>query len=240
MAKSAGNYDPNESPEAKAARLAKVERFVAECNGPTACELQYAGYKERIESCDSPPTTAHTEDGPLGGFATVGREAAELDLMLTEFQIEVEAAADEETPPEEQTFHAAMALDLKRNLIDRYTPSATPRAEIISDITDISDSQQADETGVDRLAVAMKAKLAAKRAEGRGGWNHEPYTVQPDRGDRVQRFGCTIAELRGMFLDHISKGDMLDVANFAMMIWNREHPEGESARPVDITPKGIS
>lgn len=71
------------------------------------------------------PTTAHTEDGPLGGFATVGREAAELDLMLTEFQIEVEAAADEETPPEEQTFHAAMALDLKRNLIDRYTPSAT-------------------------------------------------------------------------------------------------------------------
>ena len=64
-----------------------------------------------------------------------------------------------------------------------------------------------DDVGVDRLAAAMKAKLAEKRAEGYGGWN------DPDE--------CPPGRLAQLLHDHLSKGDPLDIANFAMMLWNR-------------------
>lgn len=64
-----------------------------------------------------------------------------------------------------------------------------------------------DETAVDRFAVAMKAKLAEKRAEGRGGWD------DPAR--------CTTAHLAELLRGHIDEGDPVDVGNFAMMLWNR-------------------
>lgn len=76
------------------------------------------------------------------------------------------------------------------------------------DITKIDNDEAADNEGVDRLAAAMKAKLKAKRLEGRGGWHND----------------CGIGRLREMLMEHIGKGDILDVANFAMMIWNRENP----------------
>lgn len=94
------------------------------------------------------------------------------------------------------------------------------------DIRDIRHDDVADSVGVARFSNAMNAKLAKKRADGRGGWNHEPYTVQPDRGDRVQRFGCTVPYLRKLLREHVKKGDMIDIANLAMMIWNRENPNG--------------
>lgn len=84
----------------------------------------------------------------------------------------------------------------------------------------------ADELGVERFTKAMLAKLARKRDEGRGGWNHQPYTSQPDRGDVTEYFGCSVADLQHMLAEHIAKGDMVDIANFAMMIWNRENPDG--------------
>ena len=92
------------------------------------------------------------------------------------------------------------------------------------DIRNFTDAAEADSVGVDRFALAMRAKLAKKRGEGRGGWNHEPYTVQKDRGDSVQRGGCTVRSLKQMLRNHLKKGDMVDIANFAMMIWNRENP----------------
>lgn len=94
------------------------------------------------------------------------------------------------------------------------------------DITRIAGGFEADETGVDRFTVAMRRKLTQKREEGRRGWNHPPYAVQADRGDRVEHHGCTIEELRDMLNAHISTGDPVDIANFAMMIWNRQNPNG--------------
>lgn len=67
--------------------------------------------------------------------------------------------------------------------------------------------QHPDETAVDRFALAMKAKLAEKRAEGRGGWD------DPNQ--------CTTAHLAELLRSHIAKGDPVDVGNFAMMLWNR-------------------
>lgn len=94
------------------------------------------------------------------------------------------------------------------------------------DIRDIGHDAEADAVGVDRFRTAMSNKLAKKRDEGRGGWNREPYTVQPDRGDAVWRGGCSIAHLKRLMRAHLKKGDMVDIANFAMMIWNRENPHG--------------
>lgn len=64
-----------------------------------------------------------------------------------------------------------------------------------------------DDMAVDRFAVAMKSKLAASRAKGRGGWD-----------DPRQ---CTLEHLARLLINHISKGDPVDVANFAMMLHQR-------------------
>jgi hypothetical protein len=69
-----------------------------------------------------------------------------------------------------------------------------------------------DEVAIDRFAAAMKAKMAKQRAKGYGGWE--------DKAD------CPASRLQQMLVDHIAKGDPVDVANFTMMLWNRgEHTE---------------
>ena len=70
------------------------------------------------------------------------------------------------------------------------------------------EEHEIDQLGVDRFRLAMLEKLAIKRLEGRGGW-HDPEQ-------------CAVSDLHAMLLDHVEKGDMIDIANFAMMIWNRE------------------
>lgn len=83
------------------------------------------------------------------------------------------------------------------------------------DITKIEDDALADKEGVDRFAAAMHAKMTDKRLQGYSGWHND----------------CTTLHLLKLLNEHLPKGDMLDVANFAMMIWNREHPTAVSARP---------
>jgi hypothetical protein len=73
-----------------------------------------------------------------------------------------------------------------------------------------------DDGAVDAFAVDMKAKLARKRAQGRGGWH------DPER--------CTVGELSEMLAEHVDKGDPLDVAIFAMMI---HHRGGRIAAPAE-------
>ncbi|MDH0520605.1 hypothetical protein [Achromobacter xylosoxidans] len=68
-------------------------------------------------------------------------------------------------------------------------------------------AQHPDDIAVDRFAVAMKAKLAKKRAEGRGGWS-----------DQSQ---CTAAFLSQLLHGHVHKGDPVDVGNLAMMLHQR-------------------
>ena len=77
-----------------------------------------------------------------------------------------------------------------------------------------SDAQQSpavdahpDDLAVDRFATAMKAKLAKKRADGRGGWEG------PD---------CSGVILSRLLREHVEKGDMRDVLNLAAMVYVRE------------------
>lgn len=72
-----------------------------------------------------------------------------------------------------------------------------------------------DDLAVDRFATAMKAKLAKKRGDGRGGWDGP---------------SCDAVFLSKLLREHVEKGDPLDVGNLAMML----HQRGESiAAPAD-------
>jgi hypothetical protein len=73
-------------------------------------------------------------------------------------------------------------------------------------VNDLQQAQHYDDYAVDRFAAAMKAKLAKKRADGRGGWE------TPD---------CTDEFLAELLMEHTKKGDPVDVANFAMMLHQR-------------------
>lgn len=72
------------------------------------------------------------------------------------------------------------------------------------------DEPHRDDVAVDLFAAAMKGKLATKRDQGMGGWD-DPVA-------------CPVVRLQQMLLEHIGKGDPVDVGNLAMMLWNRGAP----------------
>ena len=65
----------------------------------------------------------------------------------------------------------------------------------------------ADDLAVDEFAQAMHAKMRHAREQGREGWD------DPTR--------CTPERLASMLVDCVAKGDPVDVANFAMMLFAR-------------------
>lgn len=64
-----------------------------------------------------------------------------------------------------------------------------------------------DDLAVDRFAAAMKAKLAQKRAEGFGGWEDKE--------------ACSNGHLSQLLVEHVHKGDPVDIGNLAMMLHQR-------------------
>ncbi|RWR30485.1 hypothetical protein D2T29_12505 [Sinirhodobacter populi] len=102
--------------------------------------------------------------------------------------------------------YALAALDNARS--DARAALSTPAA-----------AAHLDDAAVDRFASAMKAKLAKKREDGRGGWSG------PD---------CSAPILSQMLREHVEKGDPIDVANFAMML----HQRGERIESATATPQG--
>lgn len=63
-----------------------------------------------------------------------------------------------------------------------------------------------DDAALDRFALAMRAKLAAARAKGLGGWET-----------------CPPEALNRMLHEHLDKGDPRDVANFCFFLWHTGH-----------------
>lgn len=75
------------------------------------------------------------------------------------------------------------------------------------------ESKHPDDAAVDRFAEAMKAKLAAARAKGRGGWE------DPEQ--------CSTEFLADLFVGHLRKdnpGNIEDLANLLMMLHQRQAP----------------
>ncbi|MCH4542965.1 hypothetical protein [Ochrobactrum sp. A-1] len=78
---------------------------------------------------------------------------------------------------------------------------------IAAAIRALSSPGHADDLAVDRFAIAMKQKLAKKREEGRGGWENKD--------------DCSAEYLSYLLIQHIWKGDPVDIANLAMMLHQR-------------------
>lgn len=74
--------------------------------------------------------------------------------------------------------------------------------------------EQADNYLVDHMCEAMTIKLAKSRLKGRAGWNSQK---------------CNNSQLWSMLLEHVEKGDPVDVINFAAMILVRTSILGERA-----------
>lgn len=71
----------------------------------------------------------------------------------------------------------------------------------------IQTPQHSDDIAVDKFAQALKNKLRLSREKGRSGW------------DDKQK--CPDGTLQRMLVEHIEKGDPLDVGAFAMMLFIR-------------------
>lgn len=65
----------------------------------------------------------------------------------------------------------------------------------------------ADDIAVDAMAAAQKAKLALCRTQGRRGWDNP--------------LECSVEKLSQMFGESLCKGDPVDAANFATMLYAR-------------------
>jgi Protein of unknown function (DUF550) len=68
-----------------------------------------------------------------------------------------------------------------------------------------------DDFAVDSFAAAMKAKMAKQRAKGYGGWD--------------QIAACTDKSLADKLMQHTKRGDPVDVANFCMMLHQRNQDQ---------------
>lgn len=104
-----------------------------------------------------------------------------------------------DTPPfglpehDEATQRLADTMTNLRNALFPEKPDSVGRAE--------------DNAAVDRFATAMKTRMADKWQQGYKGWD-----------DSEQ---CSIDHLQQLLADRAVAGDPIDVANFAMMVWNR-------------------
>ena len=90
-------------------------------------------------------------------------------------------------------------------------------------------AQHQDDAAVDRFAVAMKAKLAAAREKGRGGWD------DPE--------ACSVESLADLLVGHVGKGNpgnFEDIANLAMMLHQRGADPAVLAGkvPAPVVPEG--
>lgn len=81
-----------------------------------------------------------------------------------------------------------------------------------------------DDEAVDKFAVVMKHTLAQAREQGKTGWNNKIY--------------CSNKILSDLLLRNVRTGDPVDVANFAMMLFNRN--ERISTKGWDIHRKELS
>lgn len=110
-------------------------------------------------------------------------------------------------------------IDFLRDSADTIACKLADRARAALAAQGQGENAHPDDAAVDAFAAAMKAKLAAARAKGRGGWQ--------DRSD------CSQQRLSDMLRAHVVKGDPRDVANFCMFL----HQRGEGILPA--SPAGV-
>lgn len=161
--------------------------------------LEAALTLERGEAEETPAPVQHTTGYRNENWKT---DDAELESALDAFWNVAYTQGHEQRGHDDEAGTAQKAEDeLRRVIASLAAPSPLHHVLPIGD-------NHPDSLAVDRFAVAMKAKLAKKRAEGRGGWE--------DKDDCSQLF------LSQLLREHVEKGDPVDVGNLAMMLHQRE------------------
>lgn len=82
-------------------------------------------------------------------------------------------------------------------------PGVVQKVEQVSGV----DEKHIDDFAVDQFACFMKEKMKKSRQKGRGGWS--------------QPLQCSGEHLAKLLIEHVKKGDLVDIANFAMMLCMR-------------------
>jgi hypothetical protein len=90
-------------------------------------------------------------------------------------------------------------------------------AELLGAIAPLGTAPHTDDVAVDRFAAAMRQKMATSREKGRGGWE----TASQEH-------------LSNLLHHHNGKGDPVDVANIAMMLWTLGFGIAEATVPIKI------
>lgn len=109
----------------------------------------------------------------------------------------------------------AEAAALVRRLLSDYETLLCK----LQTLEELGGVQHPDDAAVEKLAEAMKQKLAEKRAQGRSGWDTD----------------CTQQRLSDLLRQHVEKGDVLDVANFCAFLFARgERVSAAQAQPVTV------
>ena len=109
----------------------------------------------------------------------------------------LDAMADRSRMGSQEASDLYAAATIWRKHISRHaTPVPIKPAE--------SSDRHSDDEAVDQFARLMREKMAVSRAKGRHGWD------DPEQ--------CDTEDLVAMMVEHITKGDVIDIANFCMML----------------------
>lgn len=140
----------------------------------------------------------HIKDAQLDGVASAARW-----VVRPLFTAEPDLLTDRDEAEE----FADKILDLVLGTDRHEWTSRYGRADALLEVEDkmatAAAPQHSDDVAVDRLAVAMKAKLAKQRDKGYGGWDDSEYTRE---------------WLSQLLREHVDKGDPVDVANFCAFL----------------------
>lgn len=178
------------------------------------------------------------DDGPLVG-------AVWDDLIVIAEALLQEPSTEEKGMGEHIVGDKSKLKDLRQRLRNKPAPGGT--AVMVSDLqpvidylvpeedveTNVQDTQgygrspakeyQRDMNGVAKLGEAMRYRLQEKNRQGRFGW-YDPTVI-------------STSALAGMLRLSVEKGDPVDVANYAMMLYNRDGRtnEGMEKKPQEVT-----
>lgn len=189
----------------------RVQPWMMECFGPTiSADTQERNHRfleealELVQACGATQSEAHQLVDYVYGRPVGEKKQEAGGVMITLAALCLANGLD---------MHQAGEVELARiwTMVDqiRAKQAAKPKH------SPLPAASHPDDLAVDRFAAAMKAKMAASRAKGRNGWDN------PDL--------CPAERLQGMLLDHLAKGDPVDIGNFAMMLWNRGEPVAAAA-----------